>query len=159
MWGLQSSLPVMTDAETKTRSFTFWTLKRCEASRGSGKGLGICTHLRDRKSLHLQTLLLWAPAVKQEEARAWGHRWKPLWSLLWDLTQEEHTGPTWLTVKPWIFSPTQYRSSALSQAVVLAHLHAPRLALLCLRKIIKVTWFAGRLANIIQQHNENTVMG
>lgn len=71
--------------------------------------------------------------------------------------KEDRTGLTWLTVNPWIFSPTWY-CSALSQAFVLFHLHAPGWALLQLKKVIKVRRFAGKLTHRVQPHNENTVI-
>ena len=88
--------------------------------------------------------------------RGWGHRWTspPPTSLLWADTGGTPR-PTWLMVKPWILSPMRY-CSARSQALVLPHLQAPRWALLHLRKGVR--WSAGRLANIIQQHNKNTAM-
>ena len=68
-----------------------------------------------------------------------------------------HRGPTWLTVNPWSFSPTWYRS-ALSQAALLSHLHALRSALLRLRKVIKVRLICRKTGYTTQQHGKDVAV-
>lgn len=124
--------------------------------RHSGKELGGLLSSESQETLSLANSAPLSTCCETEGSWGWGHRWTspPTTSLLW-ADAGGPPRPTWLTVKPWILSPTRY-CSARSQALVLPHLQAPRWALLHLRKGVR--WSAGRLANIIQQHNKNTAM-
>lgn len=106
---------------------------RRSSRKGWGPVLGKYFHWR----LHTHTEhLLWSrrkPGRGGKMKTDLGCMWRPSQALI-----KVRTGLTWFTVNPWIFSPTWY-CSALSQALVLFHLHALGWALLQLHKAIEVS--------------------